>query len=196
MQGWISFLFSLTPILYDCGPCWDVRVSYSWNSNGWASKSLIQVERFTTWPTCHARWQQKPQFSSPPPHHLGCWWCQCRTWVWLGWWQWIGHRHSMESSAFVSSSCWTLTAMASAALQAGPWSPYFKILDVDQWVSGIVLSFVLTWNCRSHTAIPPFFLMLQKSRTFWCGLSTSFWDTPIHQWYMMIRLDTPWYPHL
>ena len=65
------------------------------------------------------RWQQKPQFSLLPLHLSGCSWCQCKTWVWLVWWRSSGHQHWMESSAFVSFSCWTLTAMVSAALQAG-----------------------------------------------------------------------------
>ena len=39
----------------------------------------------------------------------------------------------MESSAFVSFSFWTLTAMASAALQAGPSGPsgWFLSFDVN-----------------------------------------------------------------
>ena len=38
----------------------------------------------------------------------------------------------MESSAFVSFSCWTLTATASAALQAGPLFAC-PLLD-DRWL--------------------------------------------------------------
>ena len=167
-------------------PSWagDVLRSYSWNSNRVPSKSLEHCWKPFT--LAFARWQQKPQFSLPPPPRLGCWWCQCRTWVWLVWWQWSGHWNSMDSSAFVSSSCWTLTATASAALQAGLWRPHLGGCRTPVWVLT-----VLTRSCRSHTAIPLSFLdASKKSDLVWFeGLILRYTAT---SWYM-IHLDTPWY---
>ena len=139
----------------------------------------------------HARWQQKPQFSLPPPPRLGCWWCQCRTWVWLVWWQWSGHWHSMESSAFVSSSCWTLMPMVSAALQA------MKSTDDDQYVSGPSVFEFWRENAYSRAIQSyPHFFFLHKSRTSGRDLRAPFRDTPVFAWYMMMHLDRPWYPQL